>query len=227
MRSYTRKSYTACSVGLRSATVALMWRGLGMLRTRCSERRVVHVLGYPNGYFVDLAANQPVTFSNTRALERDHGWQGLCIEGHGGLLPELAMRRTCKVVEAIVSQKPDVPVTFRRFHGKWKSSELHAMSGIVAKGMGNGANKTCWGKGAAQGMGWPCVSVGTARAAMTEANGVTTTLASILDYFHAPSTVDYLSLDVEGAEESVLASFPFRRYTFRTMSIERPSEALG
>ena len=34
-----------------------------------------------NGYFVDLAANEPLYLSNTRTLERDFGWRGVCIEG--------------------------------------------------------------------------------------------------------------------------------------------------
>ena len=180
-----------------------------------------------HGFFADLASNKPVTFSNTRTLERDHGWRGLCIDGHVGMIAELATRRTCKVIEAIVSHTADEPVTFRRFHGNWKSSELHAMSGIVAKGMANGLNnKTCWGKGAGGGTGWPCVSLSNTRGAVQD-NGVTATLEAILDRFGAPPTIDYLSLDVEGAEEAVLVRFPFARYRFRIMSIERPSHKLA
>ena len=51
-------------------------------------------------------------------------------------------------------------------------------------------------------------------------------LASILDRVHAPHSIDYLSLDVEGHEEAVLGHFPFDRYTFRAMTVERPSDAL-
>jgi len=51
-------------------------------------------------------------------------------------------------------------------------------------------------------------------------------LARILDDLAFPSTIDYLSLDVEGFEEEVLIAFPFDRYRFRVMSIERPSDAL-
>ena len=97
------------------------------------DYRVAQILGGARkGFFVDLAANQPVTLSNTRTLERDFGWQGLCIDGNSGLVPELAMRRKCSVVQAIVSDTPDTPVTFRRFvHAKWKSTDLHAMSGAA------------------------------------------------------------------------------------------------
>ena len=43
-----------------------------------------------------------------------------------------------------------------------------------------------------------------------------------------PTVVDYLSLDVEGYEEQALASRGglFERYTFRVMTIERPSPTL-
>ena len=34
------------------------------------------------GFFLDLAANEPVVLSNTRSLERDLGWKGVCIEAN-------------------------------------------------------------------------------------------------------------------------------------------------
>ena len=32
------------------------------------------------GFFIDLASNEPLHLSNTRTLERDLGWQGVCID---------------------------------------------------------------------------------------------------------------------------------------------------
>ena len=93
------------------------------------------------------------------------------------------------------------------------------LAGIVAQGMGNSANKTCWGKGAGHGSGWPCIN-GAAMGGSNEA-GITTSLVSILDHFHAPSVIDYLSLDVEGAESSVLQSIDFSKVTFGVLLIER------
>uniref|UniRef100_A0A7S1NIZ9 Methyltransferase FkbM domain-containing protein n=1 Tax=Eutreptiella gymnastica TaxID=73025 RepID=A0A7S1NIZ9_9EUGL len=55
----------------------------------------------------------------------------------------------------------------------------------------------------------------------------TQTLEGILDEHCAPRTIDYLSLDVEGAEWRVLQNFSFSRYQFRIMSIERPGKKLG
>jgi hypothetical protein len=54
----------------------------------------------------------------------------------------------------------------------------------------------------------------------------TVTLEHILDRFRAPSVMDYLSLDVEGAETYVMASFPFDRYRFHLLTVERPDEKL-
>lgn len=45
----------------------------------------------------------------------------------------------------------------------------------------------------------------------------------ILSNFAAPPVIDYLSLDVEGAEDLVLSSFPFETHTVRVLSVERPS----
>jgi hypothetical protein len=49
------------------------------------------------------------------------------------------------------------------------------------------------------------------------------TLMSILERHSAPGVIDYLSLDVEGAEERVILSLDLERYTFRCMTIERPT----
>ena len=54
----------------------------------------------------------------------------------------------------------------------------------------------------------------------------TVTLVEALDRHGAPRLIDYLSLDVEGAEELILRDFDFSRYKFRFMTIERPSLAL-
>jgi FkbM family methyltransferase len=51
-------------------------------------------------------------------------------------------------------------------------------------------------------------------------------LAAVLSEHRAPTTIDYLSLDVEGYEEEVLLGFPFQQYRFLCMTVERPTPAL-
>ncbi|MDR9365302.1 MAG: FkbM family methyltransferase [Balneolaceae bacterium] len=54
----------------------------------------------------------------------------------------------------------------------------------------------------------------------------TTTLRKVLKENNAPKVIDYLSIDVEGAEERILSEFDFNEYKFRSITIERPSDKL-
>lgn len=56
---------------------------------------------------------------------------------------------------------------------------------------------------------------------------ITTTLGSILDRYHAPSVIDYLSLDVEGQEYNILRTFPFDKYQFRCITVEHNEPHVG
>ena len=51
-------------------------------------------------------------------------------------------------------------------------------------------------------------------------------LLSILEEYNAPRNIDYLSIDVEGAEERILGGFDFQKHTFKTITIELPNEQL-
>jgi hypothetical protein len=54
----------------------------------------------------------------------------------------------------------------------------------------------------------------------------TVSLLTVFDKFHVPHTIDYLSLDVEGAESLVMEDFPFADYQFKLMTVERPKADL-
>jgi len=48
-------------------------------------------------------------------------------------------------------------------------------------------------------------------------------LVNILEENRAPSVIDYMSIDIEGAEERALMGFPFDKYIFNCITIERPT----
>jgi len=52
----------------------------------------------------------------------------------------------------------------------------------------------------------------------------TISMKTLLEQFNVPKIVDYFSLDVEGAEEIVLNTFPFDDYMICFMTIERPKD---
>jgi len=54
----------------------------------------------------------------------------------------------------------------------------------------------------------------------------TTTLRSVFHRYQVPHDIDYLSLDVEGAESIVMKDFPYDSYVFRFMTVERPKDDL-
>lgn len=54
----------------------------------------------------------------------------------------------------------------------------------------------------------------------------TVPLAEIFERYAVPKVIDYFSLDVEGAESFVMSTFPFDKYTFRVLTIERPKPDL-
>ncbi|CAJ1964949.1 unnamed protein product [Cylindrotheca closterium] len=54
----------------------------------------------------------------------------------------------------------------------------------------------------------------------------TISLKSIFDDFGVPKSIDYLSLDVEGAEELIMRDFPYESYTIHFLTVERPKPEL-
>ena len=159
---------------------------------------VVDVLnGKKRGFFVDLASNAWSKLSNTILLEVAHQWRGLCLEPNPEYLRGLLENRRCIVVTNPVSRRMNDTVVFRFDE---------AMSGIVASEMDNLENDAA-----------------ASRRNKTERTLTTVTLAAVLQRFNAPHDIDYLSLDVEGAEALVLENFDFKRYRFRTITVERPT----
>ena len=55
---------------------------------------------------------------------------------------------------------------------------------------------------------------------------LTVSVARLLDDFGAPAVIDYLSLDIEGAEWWAFSTFPWHRFVFLAITIERPSSEL-
>ena len=148
------------------------------------------------GYFIDLAANDAVRISNTYSLETFYDWSGLCLEPNSMYWSGLAYRK-CHVIAAVVGNTTMEEVEFQF------SREKAPKSGIVGNAFDNKHVK----------------------AGETQRR-YTASLLAIFRRFHVPHVIDYLSLDVEGAEDLILSSFPFSDYRFLTLTVERPSDQL-
>ena len=151
-----------------------------------------------NGYFVDLAAAHPTYLSNTFFLESHLGWRGVLIDANPRFAELLREERKSQVFEYAVTSSNGDNVRFRIDNGE--------LGGIVGDQFDNN-QKTRGGE----------------LQAAEIINVQTRTLQSILDEASAPRLIDYLSLDIEGAEFEALKDFDFCKYQFKCMTIERPS----
>ena len=156
-----------------------------------------------NGYFVDLAANDAVWASNTFSLEQNFGWKGICIEPNPQYWYRLSFRgNNCHVIGSIVGGTTNVPVDVKlgdAHHGPF--------GGIIGSNFDNKQPTSKREKDQVQ-------------------KRYTLSLETILDMFDAPTVIDYLSLDVEGAELYIMKDFPFTKYQFKTLTVERPKAEL-
>lgn len=153
------------------------------------------------GYFVDLAASDGIKINNTLLLEKKLDWNGICIEPNPNFYKKLKTNRNCNVTDIVVDKNNDIIIDFRIDNGE--------LGGIIDIDTDN--NYNIRGR-----------QLKNAKILKLK----TKTLEYILDHFKAPKVIDYLSLDVEGAEERILSNFPFHKYTFLAMTIERPTPDL-
>jgi hypothetical protein len=154
-----------------------------------------------NGYFVDVGAGDGRTHSNTYILEKDYGWTGVLIDANSAYVgPLKEHRRTPSILACVDSESRDVSFLC-----------LGYMGGIVAEDTDYASKKR-------------------GHLLQKHAHKITCMrsqpLAEILDSIGAPQRIQYLSIDVEGAESRILSGFPFDRYSFDAITVERPTSAV-
>ena len=147
-------------------------------------------------FFVDLAANDPIKWSNSIYLEKN-GWDGVCIEGNPQYWYDHGRYRRCSIVGAFVGGPPEedgqqVDIALGGIYG-----------GIVAEGMDNDPESTG-----------------------STVKRELVSILTVFHEMNVPSVIDYFSLDVEGAESLVMANFPWDNFKFLFMTVERPKPDL-
>ena len=154
-----------------------------------------------NGFFIDLAAADGIKGSNTLFLEKYLNWNGILFEPNPRYKDSLKKNRKLPLIQKCVSDKINQNVKFRIDNGQ--------LGGIVSDKTDN--NFAIRGE-----------ELKTAEIIEMK----TTTLEKELNNFNAPKIIDFLSLDVEGSEYDVLKNFPFGKYKFKCITIERPKKKL-
>lgn len=169
--------------------------------------------------FVELGASDGYTLSNTYGLEKCYGWHGVCIEP------------TITAFDALLRSGRDKCV---------KMQEAVASSTRPATLVGGSANiSDFWGSaGGVGGTLWaglkehfdtkstvlPGVKDASAGVIKSSANAIQVTTKTLFDVLNSvsglPAHVDYLSLDVEGAELEIVEAFDFSSRSFGVITVE-------
>lgn len=157
------------------------------------------------GFFIDLAASDGVKFSNTYVLEKYYNWQGICIEPNPDFYTKLIKNRNCLCINKCIDFKEQL-IEFRFDNGE--------LGGVISEDTDN-----C--------LKYRGDQIKKARQINKTALFRTVTLEQVLSDYKAPQVIDYLSLDVEGCETRIMSNFPFDKYKFLAVTIERPTPELN
>ncbi|MFJ2868307.1 FkbM family methyltransferase [Kitasatospora sp. NPDC087314] len=176
------------------------WRG----RTWSSQGQdlfVCEVLsGLRGGFFLDSGAGDGTNGSNTRLLEEEYGWSGICLEPNADLYSQLRRDRRCLCLPfCLYSRNGTIPfLEGARELGGIVEAFLPvdlARAEVAAELLRRGDR--------------PVVVDRAVRRPLT-----------VLEETRAPHVIDYWSLDTEGSELEILRCFPFSRYRVRVITVE-------
>lgn len=170
------------------------------------DKQIENYLDYDNGFYVELGANDGIQQSNTYYFEQYRGWKGILIEPIGQRYLECFKNRStnnkifCNACVSFQYKEKFVELTYSNLMTTATDLESdlinpleHAKKGL--KYIPNKENNYTFGS--------PAV-----------------TLNSILIKSDAPRKIDFLSLDVEGAEIEVLRGIDHKKFRFKYMCIE-------
>ena len=147
-----------------------------------------------NGFFVEFGATDGLSISNTWLLEKYFNWKGILAEPARIWHERLSSNRTCIIDHRAVWRESGETLIFNQT----KAPELSKLDLVQVDD---------WAK-----------EIRNIDA--TKYNVSTVSLNDLLAQYSAPESIDYISVDVEGAEFEVLENFDFSRYRVKIWTIE-------
>jgi FkbM family methyltransferase len=144
-----------------------------------------------NGYFVEFGAADGDFLSNSILLEQKYGWHGIAAEPARSWHSALKVNRQCAIDLRCVWSETGKMLTF--------SEAPDGVLSTVSEFKG---------------------SDGRSRSGSEDYTVETVSLNDLLEHHAAPKIVDYLSIDTEGSELTILKSFDFERRSFRVITVE-------
>jgi FkbM family methyltransferase len=173
-------------------------------QSKLIEQRVESLFPTP-GFFLEIGAWSGENISQTAYLERERGWTGLCVDP----FPRDFEARSCQVCARAISGNGQ-PRTFlkvrkdRRYGG-----DVSYFSGFKDSVM--------------RSIHWPVISQ---YCDYEEIQVETITLDQLYELYRLPSYIDFLSLDIEGAELELLQAMDWNARRFGLIAVEHNMDQL-
>ena len=171
------------------------------------DKKLKKYLNYKNGFFVELGANDGIRQSNTFYFEKNLNWNGVLIEPIKKKYLKCLRYRSNKNYFY-----NNACVSFNYKHDKIKMFYSDLMSSISDQEINNKVDAK---KHAYEGKQYLLKDED-----IEEVLVNVKTLNSIFEEINAPKLMDFLSLDVEGAELEVLNGINLLTYNFKFILIE-------
>ncbi len=146
-----------------------------------------------DGFFVEFGATDGVLLSNSYLLEKNFGWRGILAEPARMWQENLKKNRDCAIETDCVWTTTGETLDFDMTN----EGEFSTLSDFAVSDHHLHLRKK-----------------------KTTYAVKTISLFDLLRKYHAPSEIDYLSIDTEGSELKVLESFDFSAYRFNVISVE-------
>lgn len=144
-----------------------------------------------NGYFVEFGAADGALLSNTYILEKIYGWNGLVAEPAKGWHESLRRNRNCAMDFRCVWKNTGEQLEFIEA-GDLSTIRVFSDRDDHSAGRQNGQHYSV----------------------------ETISLEDLLSQHNAPTRIDYLSIDTEGSEYTILNGFDFGRYDISIITVE-------
>jgi FkbM family methyltransferase len=177
-------------------------------KSQYQQDRWVAEIVYPDkraGVFLDVGAHDGIWLSNTYFLERERGWNGLLVEADDRCFEKLAGNRSADRVHVCLDEAEG-------FVDFYVPQATDGLGGIAAEDTDSRAER---------------LEARREKGQQFEIRRVPArTLTSVLDERAFPTTIDYMSIDIEGAELRAFKGLDLGRYRFGALTIERPKGEL-
>jgi FkbM family methyltransferase len=145
------------------------------------------------GYFVEFGATNGVELSNTYVLERQFGWNGLLAEPARRWHDALATNRRCAIDQRCIWRASGERIQFNETAaGEFSTIEEFSERDLYREHRSSGDRY------------------------LVE----TVSLNDLLAFHNCPFKIDYLSIDTEGSELTILSNFDFTKYDVSIITVE-------